>query len=463
MKENITAKQVKSDINPLNALDRDGNAPLHRAARDNDVDTLLKLIAEGADIEVKTETAERHKWPGMTPLIMAAYYGHSEAVVSALIAAGADMEATVMGWNALQMTGLNENGYTEEDGKWKVAKILIAAGADINAVNDQGNSMLSNLTRANKTDFMKIIIKAGQDRNSSENRVDRCIEIIKILQSNPQYQPILSSLIKDDFDKDINNEEELRDIINNIEPLNGDRVEGFLTYITEGLEKSIEDEIEDELAYNPLDAYHNYENIDLELTNNLGQTALAISLKARETSVDEGMIGECDGGICEDAEILIKAGADPFLLEREEFFKADIVENMFKEAIESNDYKTLSSLLKYNLYKELLSNSPEFKDFEALYENKLRLSTTEEIILPEICETYKKSKANSTDFDRSADEGAEITASSGQLKRKNSEEKEDSSPNAKRHAGNLKRSSSTDSWGERVRTPSPPADHDRGK
>ncbi|MCB1756599.1 MAG: ankyrin repeat domain-containing protein [Gammaproteobacteria bacterium] len=58
---------------------------LHKAAHQNDIDSILALVKAGADIEARDDS-------GRTPVIIAAFASHDESV-EALAKAGADMNA----------------------------------------------------------------------------------------------------------------------------------------------------------------------------------------------------------------------------------------------------------------------------------------------------------------------------------------------------------------------------------
>ena len=71
----------------INARDRDGGTPLHKAAGFNGNPAVLEaLLAAGADINARDEK-------GLTPLHEAAWGVENPAVMEALVAAGADLDA----------------------------------------------------------------------------------------------------------------------------------------------------------------------------------------------------------------------------------------------------------------------------------------------------------------------------------------------------------------------------------
>ena len=114
----------------VNARDEDDHTPLHRAARTNDnAAVTTALIDAGADVEAWTdETISYHySWHG-TPLHAAAGHNENPAVTAALLEAGANVNAQsedVVGTPLHRAAILNPNP--------AVARLLIEAGADVNA------------------------------------------------------------------------------------------------------------------------------------------------------------------------------------------------------------------------------------------------------------------------------------------------------------------------------------------
>ncbi len=101
--------------------DRAGRTALHYAATDGELDTVRRLIAEGADVNAKEDA-------GWTPLHFAA-----------------------------------------DQGDLDIVETLIAAGADVNAVNDGGEGPLFKAVavggRGNGPGVVSALLRAGADRN----------------------------------------------------------------------------------------------------------------------------------------------------------------------------------------------------------------------------------------------------------------------------------------------------------
>ncbi len=101
---------------------------LFDAIDDNDIKQVKGLIAQ--EVNINAKECYEHR----TPLHEAVDYGRL-SLVKVLIAAGADLEALdYMGRTPLLVA--SDQGYLE------IVKALIAAGADVNSVDDSGNTAL---------------------------------------------------------------------------------------------------------------------------------------------------------------------------------------------------------------------------------------------------------------------------------------------------------------------------------
>lgn len=104
-----------------------GKSELHEASKENDVERIFVLVADGADLN-----EEYLSWG--TPLHTAAEHGNVEAI-KALVEAGADInkKSGVHGYTPLHRTM----------GRWNLnaAKALLIEGADPNVEDDKGRSI----------------------------------------------------------------------------------------------------------------------------------------------------------------------------------------------------------------------------------------------------------------------------------------------------------------------------------
>ena len=119
--------------------------PLHTAARSGDSDDAAALIAAGADVDERESTGE-------APLHVAAGTG-TAGVARLLIASGADLEVRdddgLTPLHKAAMSGIMRAAATgvlgtdaDRQARTAVAGILIAAGADVDAETDKGQTPL---------------------------------------------------------------------------------------------------------------------------------------------------------------------------------------------------------------------------------------------------------------------------------------------------------------------------------
>lgn len=104
---------------------------LFDAIHDNDIEQVKGLIAQEVNINVKECYEHR------TPLHRAVSYG-CLPIVKVLIAAGADLEAE-------DYLGRTPLLVASNDGRLLIVKALVAAGADVNAKDDRGYTALSSV------------------------------------------------------------------------------------------------------------------------------------------------------------------------------------------------------------------------------------------------------------------------------------------------------------------------------
>jgi len=101
--------------------------PLHRAAQLGQIDTVKRLLDEGADVNARDPA-------GVSPLHRAVGMGHTD-VVNLLLERGADVTATApFGTTPLHSAAIR--------GQWRAAELLIEHGADVNAKTTDGQTPL---------------------------------------------------------------------------------------------------------------------------------------------------------------------------------------------------------------------------------------------------------------------------------------------------------------------------------
>src|SRR5580693_2875766 len=128
-----------------NAATTEGETALMTVARTGNVEAAKVLLAHGADVNSKEQ------WRQQTPLMWAVAESHPE-MAQELIAHGADVNTRQVTWNwERQMTkeprekwmplgGLTPLLFAARQGCLECARILLKAGADINATNPNGFS-----------------------------------------------------------------------------------------------------------------------------------------------------------------------------------------------------------------------------------------------------------------------------------------------------------------------------------
>lgn len=126
------------------------------------------ILEKGADVNTHNE------W-GLTPIMLAAQYNHSVAVLNALIAAGADIQEAEPKYrsNALHLAANSSKNP-------KVIEALLAAGANIDARNYLGETALIMSVNSNpETKITTQLIKCGADINARDYQGHSVLEYAK--------------------------------------------------------------------------------------------------------------------------------------------------------------------------------------------------------------------------------------------------------------------------------------------
>lgn len=118
---------------------------IFEAARTNDVVLLKQFIAEG-QLNARDDR-------GSTPLIIAAYYGHSGAV-DLLLKVGAKIELKDnLGHTALM--GASFKGHTD------IVKLLLKKGASVSTETDHGATALTYAATFGRNDIIDLLLDNG--------------------------------------------------------------------------------------------------------------------------------------------------------------------------------------------------------------------------------------------------------------------------------------------------------------
>lgn len=150
----------------VNAVDKNGAAPLHMAAECGCTKIVEVLIKNGADVNVVIDKNER------TPLHIAAVKDNAETI-KVLIEAGADV-------NKVENSGKTPLHFAAFKGRSKAIKVLIDLGVNIEAKDQKGRTPLHEASENPSTKGVKVLIEAGADVNA----VDKD-------EFTPLYMPVL--------------------------------------------------------------------------------------------------------------------------------------------------------------------------------------------------------------------------------------------------------------------------------
>lgn len=146
----IASDAVKPVVEPIETP-----APLVYAARENDAETVRKLLASKPRPDVNQRTAD-----GTSALHWAVYHNNTD-LINRLIKAGADVNAR----NDYGSTPLTE---AATFGNVEVIRKLLKAGADVESANEDGQTALMIISRTSNIEAAKLLIKHGANVNVRE-------------------------------------------------------------------------------------------------------------------------------------------------------------------------------------------------------------------------------------------------------------------------------------------------------
>ena len=172
----------------VNAKDKTGSPPLHRAVRKGQEDIVELLIAAGADVSVKWKRSEDNL------LHAAASRGRTD-IVKLLIANGLDVNAK----NANESTPLHQVGHF---GHTEVTKLLIEKGADVNAKTKLGLTTLHEAALRGHKELALLLIEKGADLNM---KTEADVSLTPSHRSKGGYTPLDVAVLK--------NEQEIVDLL----------------------------------------------------------------------------------------------------------------------------------------------------------------------------------------------------------------------------------------------------------
>ncbi|KPK43477.1 MAG: hypothetical protein AMJ65_05645 [Phycisphaerae bacterium SG8_4] len=148
-----TTRSLINEGGKVNLLDDRGYAPLHYAAKTGNRALAELLIAEGAEIDIKS--LKYSEDPNASPLYVAVYYGNPE-IVRLLISAGADLAERDEGDSTLLHLAACM-------GHKNIVEMLLAAGAQVDAEDWQQRTPLYSASRAGRPDIVELLLANGAD------------------------------------------------------------------------------------------------------------------------------------------------------------------------------------------------------------------------------------------------------------------------------------------------------------
>ena len=205
---------LDAGANP-NTINLEGESVLMAAARTGSVETINALM-EGSEhyLGLAADPNAKDGWKGQTALMWAAGRGHT-AAVKALLAGGAriDEESTVINIAPVdpeyyqggfvytnipkgRMTALL---FATREGHLDTVKALIAAGADINAVDNEGTSALVLATLNGHLDIAGLLLEAGADPDISDRWGRNLLFVatdLNTMDANPRPTPMPLDTLK---------------------------------------------------------------------------------------------------------------------------------------------------------------------------------------------------------------------------------------------------------------------------
>jgi ankyrin repeat protein len=156
-----------------NAATTEGETALMTVARTGKVEAAKVLIAAGADVNSKEQ------WRQQTPLMWAVAEAHPE-MAQELIAHGADVNARQVTWNWerqvtkeprekwMPLGGLTPLLFAARQGCVECSRVLVKAGADINATNPNGFSPILLAIINSHYDVAAFLLDQGADANIAD-------------------------------------------------------------------------------------------------------------------------------------------------------------------------------------------------------------------------------------------------------------------------------------------------------
>lgn len=147
------------------------NSQINLAACYGTIDEVKRLLESGVYVDERTPT-------GQTALHQAT---DNYKLTKLLIAAGADV-------NAADKKGVTALHFAAAKGNAEIAKVLIAAGANVNAVQDGGVTALHRAANKGNTEVVKILIAEGANVNNAAGASNKLKTALQVAEEKGHTQ-----------------------------------------------------------------------------------------------------------------------------------------------------------------------------------------------------------------------------------------------------------------------------------
>ncbi|KAM3614462.1 uncharacterized protein V6R79_014795 [Siganus canaliculatus] len=150
------------------ALDRNGQTAIHLCCEYNYCDCLVVVLAHSSS----TTCLEIRNYEGLSPLHLAVLRGHKE-LARILLDAGADI-------NAMDIkSGQSPLMHAVESNNADMVHFLIESGSDVNSQSYSGNTALHNACGRGQVDTVRLLLKSGADSSLKNYHNDTPVMVAK--------------------------------------------------------------------------------------------------------------------------------------------------------------------------------------------------------------------------------------------------------------------------------------------
>ena len=173
---------------------------LHEAVRNLDVDALRRALAAGANVDALDESGKtpllvvcQASPVTMTPPIWREKVREREAIVAALLRAGANVGATYRGLysSSHHLTPLTAAVFNRDFPPSSIVAQLIAAGANIEATDNHGFFVLYKAAQNGRGDTVSQLLAAGADPHRKLRGTLTIMEGATLTRNVRPYAPLL--------------------------------------------------------------------------------------------------------------------------------------------------------------------------------------------------------------------------------------------------------------------------------